>query len=152
MPGAHRALRDADVIGVETRGQFAHHPVGRQLGVAALFGRRFEVGSGGEIGGEQVGVVFGERVSFNEACFAGVRQFRQRVAQFVDFLFTDQNRQQVRAGEVAVIVGVFLAAHGARGVGFAIVQACFLHHFTAILEHINLPFHLQFDGFFHEPE
>ena len=152
MLGGHRAVGDVLVFRVELGGQFAHHPVGGQLGVAAVLGGGFEVARRGDGAGQQVGVVGRQLILLDVARLAGVRQFRQLIAQGLDVLFADHHRQQVRAREVAVIVGVFLGAHGAGGVGLAVIEPRFLNDFAAVLEHVDLPRHFQGDGFFHEAE
>jgi hypothetical protein len=43
----------------------------------------------------------------------------------------DLQRQQIRIGEIAIIVGLFLAAHGAGFTPVGIIQAGFLHHLAA---------------------
>ena len=152
MLGGHRAVGDVLVFRVEFGGQFAHHPVGGQLGVAAVLGGGFEVARRGDGAGQQVGVVGRQLILLDVARLAGVRQFRQLIAQGLDVLFADHHRQQVRAREVTVIVGVFLGAHGAGGVGLAVIEPRFLNDFAAVLEHVDLPRHFQGDGFFHEAE
>ena len=64
----------------------------------------------------------------------------------------NHHRQQVRAGEVAVVVGFFLAAHGTRLVLVRIVQAGFLHHLAAVFDQLDLALHFVIDGFFDEAE
>ncbi len=88
----------------------------------------------------------------HKADFAGVRQFRETVAGFFNEGIIDFYRQQVRAGEVAVVVGFFLGAHGAGFVTVAVIQAGFLHDAAAVFQNVHLPLNFVGNGLLHEPE
>src|SRR5690606_39594619 len=68
------------------------------------------LGHGGVVA-EDACVVVGQAVLLDEAPLAGVGQFRQGLPKPFDGGVVDHHRQQVGAGEVAVVVGLFLAAH-----------------------------------------
>ena len=64
----------------------------------------------------------------------------------------EQNREQVRVREVAVILRFFLAAHGARFVPVWVVKTGFLHHRAAAFKNELLPLNLIGDGALEEAE
>jgi hypothetical protein len=63
---------------------------------------------------------------------------------------TSGSRSGVR--EIAVILRVLLASHGARFVPVGVVQPGFLHDLTALFEKLDLPARLEFNGALHEAE
>src|SRR5690606_9783830 len=150
--GADRRLVDLDVRLVQQAGQLAHHPVGRQLGVAAGALDLLEVVGHLAAGREHAGIVGGQAELALEAFALLLRQFRQLAADLFAEGRPDDHRQQVRGGEVAVVVGLFLAAHGAGFVLVRIVQAGFLNHRAAILDQLDLTLHLGIDSPFDEAE
>ena len=103
-------------------------------------------------GGEHAGVVVGEAVLAHEARGLLVRQLGQRRAHRLDGRVVDHERQQVRVGEVAVVVRLFLGAHRARLVLVRIVQARFLHDLAAALEQLDLALDLVVDRVLDEAE
>ena len=64
----------------------------------------------------------------------------------------DDQRRQVRIGEVAIIVRVFLAAHGARFAAVRIVQPRLLHDAAAVLDQVDLAADFEFDRLLKEAE
>jgi hypothetical protein len=84
------------------------------------------------------GVVFLEAVVLHKAGALLVWQFGQFGPDAFDVLAGEFERQQVGIGEVAVIVRLFLRAHGARLVLVGVVQAGFLIDLAAVLKDIDL--------------
>jgi hypothetical protein len=64
----------------------------------------------------------------------------------------DFQRQQVGIGEVAVVVGVFLAAHGAGFAAVGVEQYRGLADGAAFADFVDLPLHLEVDRLLHEAE
>ena len=81
-----------------------------------------------------------------------VWQFRQHRTHGGDVALRNSEREQVRVGEVAVVVRFFLRAHGARFVARGVVQACFLHHLATRFDQFDLTTDFVLDGLFHETE
>ena len=150
--GGDGRLFDLQAVLVEQAGEFAHHPVGGQLGVAADRCDLLEV-FGHLAAGRQYGGVVGRQAVLALEAFAFLsRQLRQLAADFLDEAVFQYHRQQVGAGEVTVIVGFFLAAHGTGLVLVRVVQAGFLHHLAAILDQLDLALDLVVDGLLDEAE
>jgi hypothetical protein len=134
------------VVLVQEGREIAHHPVGAQLRFAAQRrDRRLVVIGQFAAGGEHAGVVGGQAILCREALFLDVRQFRQGGAGGIDERIVQHQRQQVGIGEVAVIVGFFLAAHGAGFALVRVVQPGFLHHLAAGFDQVDLPLDLELD-------
>ncbi len=128
------------------------HPVGGLLGVAADILHFLEEVGHLAAGGQHAGVIGGQTQFAFETCALLGRQFRQGLAQVFDVGLVHFHRQQVRAREVAVIVGFFLGAHAARLVSVRIIQAGFLHDLAAVLDQLDLTLHLEVDGTLDEAE
>jgi len=62
----------------------------------------------------------------------------------------NHQRRQVRVGEVAVVGGVFLGAHGAGFAGVGVEQHRGLLDGVAVFDLLDLPAHLVVDGLLHE--
>ncbi|CRR45324.1 hypothetical protein PAERUG_E16_London_17_VIM_2_04_14_05465 [Pseudomonas aeruginosa] len=150
--GGHRGLLDLQAVLVEQAAQLDHHPVGRQLGVAADALDLLEVVGHLAAGGQHAGIVGGQAVLALEAFALLHRQFRQLLAQLRQVLGFDDHRQQVGTGEVTVVVGFFLAAHGAGLVLVRVVQAGFLDHLAAVLDQLDLALDLVVDRLLDEAE
>ena len=123
---------------VQCREQVAGDPVGGLFGIASL-GHGFEITGIGLLGHQHVGIVGGQPVIGDEAGFLGVRQFRQLLAQLLDPAWLQHQRQQVGVGEVAVIMRIFLAAHGAGGAAGDVEQTGFLQHGATGFPDFDLP-------------
>ena len=72
------------------------------------------------------------------------------MAQLCDPVRIQLQGQQVRVGEIAVVVRLLLAAHGAALTAVGVEQARLLHHRAALLQELDLPPRLVFDGLLHE--
>ena len=75
----------------------------------------------------------------------GVGQLGQAGAAFVEERVVELERQQVRIGEIAVIVRFFLGAHRAGRAFVGIEQPRFLDDLAAALEHLDLALRLMLD-------
>ena len=73
-------------------------------------------------------------------------------AHGLDERLVEHDRQQVRIGEVAVVVRLFLGAHRARLALVGVVEARFLHDLAAALEQLDLALDLVVDGLLDEAE
>ena len=82
----------------------------------------------------------------------GFRQFRHGCLDGRDKLVINDYGQQVWLGEVTIIVGDFLAAHGAGFIEFGIIQAGLLNDTAAVFNQVDLPFNFVVDGFFNKTE
>ena len=107
----HRRLGNRQALAVEASEEVVDDPVRRHLAVAAR-GHRLEERRRIQIGGQDVGVVVGEAEVGHQAGLLRVRQFGHRGGDGIDPGLLDLQRQQVRVGEVAVVVRFLLGAHG----------------------------------------
>ena len=64
----------------------------------------------------------------------------------------DLDRQQVRVGEIAVVVGLFLGTHGAGFLLLRVEQARLLHHLATALDDQDLALDLVVDRLLDEAE
>ncbi|EKD60492.1 MAG: hypothetical protein ACD_54C00703G0001 [uncultured bacterium] len=133
----NRALRNRLALFVQTTKEFIDHPVCRLLAVAALR-HGLEEASRFQIGGQHVGVIVGQAEIAHEAGFLGVGQFWHPGGNVIDPSLFDFQRQKVRAGEIPVIMRLFLAAHAAGFVLVRVIEPGFLHDRAAILQNGDL--------------
>ena len=84
------------------------------------------------------------------APFAG--QFGQGALHLCEKARFELQRRQVGVREVAVVVGLLLVAHRARGIQPGVVQPGFLGHRAAFAEHLALAPDFTVQGAFHEAE
>jgi hypothetical protein len=87
-----------------------------------------------------------------EARALRIRQLGQGPLQPRDVLLGDHQRQEVRVREVAVVLRIFLAAHGAGLVALGIVEAGFLLDAAAVFQDLDLAARLELDRPLHEAE
>ena len=80
------------------------------------------------------------------AFYGGEQVVGQMLREVVHIGLVEFQRQKVRIGEVAVVVRLFLGAHGARLALAGIEQARFLIDCSAILENADLAAGLDLDG------
>src|SRR5438874_13284537 len=73
-------------------------------------------------------------------------------ANLLDPLLIDYQWRQIRIGKVAVILCVFLGAHGARLVTVGVVEPRFLLDGAAVFDHLTLAPDLEFDGVLQKAE
>ena len=90
--------------------------------------------------------------SLDVRSFASLQEVRHFGLDPLDLVLGNHQRQQVGIREIAVVLRVFLGAHGARLVLVGIVQARFLHDLAAVLEDVDLALRLELDGLLHEAE
>src|SRR5690554_1865308 len=107
---------------IQACGELTLNPVCGQFGIFAVFSGFFEERGQFGVGRKDACVVVVQAVLLLEAGLAGIRQFRQAGAGVFDEGVVDFHRQQVRAGEVAVVVGFFLGANGAGLVPVAVYR------------------------------
>ena len=108
--------------------------------------QRLEPARGGDVGGQDRGIVGGEAELALVAGALGVgelgqawRGIRSRKASL------KLEREQVRIGEIAIIVRVLLGAQRARLALVGVEQAGFLDHVAAILDQVDLAARLMLD-------
>ena len=137
--------------GVELAQQRAEDEVGHLAGIG--FGRRSfkEVGHGAALH-QHFRFRFRQARHGDEALHAGGGQFGQFLLPAAEFLISDGHGQQVGIREVAVVVRLFLAAHGGRDVFRGIVQAGLLHDLFPVCQGILLTGDLIIDGPLHVAE
>ena len=131
---------------IEGAHEVPHDPVADDLGLREALGGGLEVIGHGPRPDENVGVVGRQAVLRNEPLAPRVRQFRDGPPHAVNPLRLDLKRHQVRLREIAVIVCLFLAAHGQGDTAGGVEQPRFLHHAAAAVQHVTLALHLVGDG------
>jgi hypothetical protein len=135
---------------VQLAQQLRLEPVGRAARVARRLRRALvEVGERA-FARQERGVAVSEFVLLHEAAAALFGKLRHLAAHALDELRRDDERLQVRLGEVAVVVSLLLRAHDARLGGALVPQARLLRHLSARLDEIYLPLDLELDGALHE--
>src|SRR5207247_8167785 len=77
--------------------------------------------------GEDLRIVGRQAVLGDEARAPLARQLRQSRADLLDPRAVDRERDEVRLGEVAVVVRVLLRAHRARVTPVGVPETCLLH-------------------------
>ncbi len=87
-----------------------------------------------------------------ETLALGVRQLRQLRGGLGDEGGVDLQWQQIGVGEVAVVIGLLLGAHGPRLVPLGVVEPSLLDDLAAPLQHLDLTPHLELDGPLQEAE
>ena len=75
----------------------------------------------------------------------GIGQLGQGFTHRLDVVGVDDDRQQIRAGEVAVIVSLLLGAHRAGFIFIRIVETSGLNHPSAVFDQVDLALYLAFD-------
>ncbi len=110
------------------------------------FGKqRFEAREGLDLGGQFVRVVRRQAQLLDIAAALGIGQFGQAGAAFVQKALIEFEWQQVRVGEIAVVVRVLFRTHRAGRAGIGIKQPRFLHDLATILDQIDLAADLVLD-------
>ena len=90
-------------------------------------------------------VIGAEAIVAHEAGLLLVRQFRQMPRQLLDEGVVELERQQVRIGEVAIVVRLFLGPHRAGLAQLRVEQPRLLVDRAAILQNVDLAARLVFD-------
>ncbi len=75
-----------------------------------------------------------------------VRQLWNSAANFLQPFVADVDGGQIRLREIAIIVGVLLAAHRVAHAALVVPAAGFLQNLAAVLQQLNLPENLIFNG------
>ena len=152
LRGGNRACGDVEFGLVQRGGEFAHHPVGGELGLAAGVGGGLEIVGERARSGQHGRVVGRHAVVALEARLHRGRQFGQGGAHRVDPVLVEPHRQQVGVGEVAVVVRLFLAAHHARLAAVGVEQHGGLLDAAAVLQRLDLPADFVVDRLLQEAE
>ena len=151
LRGLDGAGTDAEVVFVEQGVEFDQYPVGGELGLGGDYSEHgLEVVGDVDIAAQEVGVVGAEPELAYVALAAGFGELGHGGFDLLDALAADDYGQEVGIREVAVIVGFFFAAHGARLVGFGVVEAGFLLDAAAVFDYGDLPSDFEGDSFFHK--
>jgi len=132
--------------------ELALNPVGGLLGLGSGRNGRFEIFGQIALGRQHLGVVFGQPQGRHEPGPTGGRQFRQLVLPAGDIGRVQTQGDQIGIGKIAVVVGLFLAAHGRGDVFGHVVKPRLLDDGQAVVEQIALALHLVFDGLLHVAE
>ena len=151
MRRRQRVLAEVLAVGGQTRGDLVRHPVGDQLGVAAL-GGGLEVIGLGLLRDQHHGVVLRQAVIGHQTTALLVRQLGQVGLDLVDPGLFQLQRQQVGVGEVAIVHRLFLGPHRARFARRRIIQTGFLNDRAAVLEDLDLATRLVIDRLRNEAE
>ena len=149
---ADRALGDRLALGVEPARELAHQPVRDQLWRAAAVTRGFVEARESQALRHHRSVVHGQAVLLLEAQRHRRRQLGQGGANRFDPVGRDHQRRQVGVGEVAVVVRVFLAAHGPGLAGVRVEQHRGLADRQAVFDLVDLPVDLEVDRLRHVAE
>ena len=104
------------------------------------------------LGGEDFGVVRRQAELFDKTEAFLIRQLGKGRSNLCNPFRADNQRHQVRVGEVAVVVRVFLGAHGACLAAVGVEQHGGLLDGQAVLDAVDLPLHFIVDGLLHEFE
>ncbi len=97
----------------------------------------FEV-IGGFPFGDEYGRVVSREVRCHEPGLLLIRQFGQRAGDFIHPGLLEDERQEVRVGEIAIVVRLLLRAHGSRFAVAGIEQPRFLADRAARLDDVDL--------------
>ncbi len=143
-----RRFLDGLALGIEPPQQRPHDPVAHGLGLGEGLETGFEVIGQLLAGGEDLGVVGGQAEGRYKPFFSRLGQLRQGLADRLDPVVVNGQRQEVRVGEVAVVVGFLLAAHGCGQVPVGVPEPGFLGHKAAVGDPVLLAGHLELDGLF----
>ena len=84
------------------------------------------------------GVRFAQFILSDKTLPACVGQLGQRLSGLFQVSRSDYQWRQIGVGKVTVVVGLFLASHRPGLVGGRVVQAGFLGHRAAVLQHLDL--------------
>jgi len=142
----HGAVLDVASLLVEIAQQVPHDPVADDLGLAAEpHGLFVEVGQGPRRG-QHARVVDRDAVLLDEAVLLLELQLGERPADLLDPLLGDHDGDEVRVGEVAVVVGLLLAAHGVGLTLGVVPETRLLHHLAAALQDVLLALDLVLQG------
>ena len=101
---------------------------------------------------DELGRIRIQPIAFLIAGGARLRQLRQGLTDFRNPLRREFKRQQVRVGEIAIVVGLFLAAHGACFHAVGVKKAGFLLNRAAAFHDVALPLNFEVDGLFDKAE
>jgi hypothetical protein len=93
-----------------------------------------------------------ETILGDEAGAAGLRQFRHGDLELGEKCGADADRDEVRLGEVAVVVRLFLRAHGDGFAEVGVEQARLLDDAATRFEDLHLALHFKLDRLFEEAE
>src|SRR5262245_45183514 len=140
-----RRRNDIPALLVEPAEQLVDHPVRRGLGVAPVADRLEEVG-GLAFRDQHVGIIGREPIVPDQARSLLVGKLRQTGRELVDFIARELERQQIRIGEVTIIVRLLLGAHRTRLASGRIKQTGLLLDRAAVLDDVDLAARLVFDG------
>ena len=110
------------------------------------FATRLEIIGGLTLGDQHVGVVGREPVIGDETRALGIGKLRQVRRERIHIGLRQFERQEVRIGEIAIIVRLFLGAHRPRLAGLGVEQARLLVDRAALLDDLDLAARLVFDG------
>src|SRR5690554_2202983 len=152
LRASDRRLNHGFVLGIQTRRKLTQHPVGGQLGIFTLTYSLFKKGCNPGVVAEQASIIIVEAILLLESSLALIGQFRQQIAGAFNKRIVDYNGQQVRAGEVTVIVGFLFAAHRSGFVAIAVIKTGLLNNTTAIFQNIHLPLYFMGNGLLHKTE
>ena len=144
MGSGNRSRFNRLAVLVETTEQLVDDPVRGGLAIAPL-GDILEIGGVVALGDEHARVIWREAILADEARLLLVRQFRQADLHLLDEAFRQDQWQEVRIGEVAVVVRLFLRAHGAGLALAGIVEPGLLIDLAAVFENADLPAGLDLD-------
>ena len=111
---------------------------GDALGRFGELRRLFEQVAEFAIGGERRGILRAESVLRDHARSPRLRKLRHSSEDVAHPRLADDQRWKIRLGEVAVVVRLFLAAHGVRAALGVVPQARLLHHAAALFQHADL--------------
>ncbi len=150
--GWNRRIGDLLTLGVQGAHQVAHHPVRRAARVRAILDHLLVILAQRSRHRQHFGVVFPQAVLLDEPGALGGRQFRHRRADLGQPPLAHAQRQQIRFGEVAVIVSVLLAPHRHGFAGIGVVQAGLLNDLAAALDDGDLALDLVVESLLEESE
>ena len=155
LAGVDARFVDKKAIAVERPGELAVHPVRgepRRVRRAGGRDRRFEVVRRLPVAHDPSRLRRLQPVLFGQPIPPRIGELRQALAHPGDERLVDGDREEVRIGEVAVVVRLLLVPHRPGLVVIGIVEAGLLDHLPPGLDEVDLALDLVGDGPLDEPE
>ena len=146
--GGYRRFGNGQPLGVEQAQQVAHDPVGGQLGLIERGHASVEIVGQFTAAGQQLGIA-GRQIEVGHVArpALGGKLGHLRPQPF-DPIRVDHQGKQVRVGEIAVVVGIFFAAHGHGSPPVRLPQPGFLDHLAAVEKDLLLAGDFEIEGLF----
>ncbi len=144
--GGEGHIRRLHAPGGQGTQHLAHNPVGRLLGGGAQVNHGLKEVGQCFLRGDHLGVVGGQAEAALIPLHSGRSQLWLDVTQTLQIVLRQLHWRQIGVGEVTVVLGVLLGAHGIGGVLVLVPAAGLLNDPLSLLQQLNLPSTLVLDG------